>query len=128
MHPLKDGTAALDDIRAQTPDDGVQIRYSRVLAVLALRPELGDKLQSMGYNLALGLATNCAEALLLALVLLNSRATGVWERAHLTALAGLFAGAADEEDESGGVRDRAETRLRRGSVHRAAQASVGRIR
>lgn len=91
MYPLKDGTAVIDAIRSQAPNNGVYYDSRGLLAVVSLRPDMADKSQHMGANLGIEFATNCAEALLLAFLLARSRAKGVFERAQLTGLMGLAA-------------------------------------
>ncbi len=91
MYPLKDGTAVIDAIRAQAPDNGVYYDARGLLAVVSLRPDMADKSKDLGANLGMEFVTNCAEALLLVFLLARSRAKGVFERAQLTGLMGLAA-------------------------------------
>lgn len=89
--PLKDGTSVINAIRSQAPNNGVYYDPRGLLAVVSLRPDMADKSQAMGANLAVEFVTNCLNALLLAFLLLKSRARTTLACAWLGALAGLLA-------------------------------------
>ncbi|MCL5744591.1 MAG: hypothetical protein M1541_11795 [Acidobacteria bacterium] len=91
LMPLRDGTAVIDAIRSQAPNNGVYFDPRGLLAVVSLRPDMADKSQAMGANLAIEFVSNCLNALLLAFLLLNSRVSSVLACGGLGALAGALA-------------------------------------
>jgi hypothetical protein len=69
LFDFKDKEGVLDAVRAQTAGNGVDFDTRGVFAVVALRPDFGDKARQMGQNLVVEFATNVIEALVLALLL-----------------------------------------------------------
>lgn len=91
LMPLKDGTAVINAIRSQAPNNGVYYDSRGLLAVVSLRPDMADKSKAMGTNLGIEFVTNCLNALLLGVLLLKTRTRVPLACAGVAALAGALA-------------------------------------
>ena len=94
LKEFQNNQTVLDAGRANTSGNGIYFSPEGIFAVVALLPDLSDKTQDIGGNMAVQFVTDLIVALLLAIVLLSVRSTTVLGRATVTARVGLAAGIA----------------------------------
>jgi hypothetical protein len=88
--------AVVQTIRANAPENGVYVSDQGVLAAVALRPDLSDRMQPMGPMMIKQFVVDLVVAFLLAVVLLRSGPMMPSRAAVTFAIAGLAAGAVTE--------------------------------